>query len=83
LASNMFKTTRTINSESLSGRTIEGIRLETEIHYDAYQLTGSESARIANIGGMNKSGFDHNAWAFEGIRIFGPRQKEPRVFIPR
>jgi len=65
-------TARSINSDNLPGRTIEGIHLELVAHWAAFVALPEgapfhENAMIADMGGMNQNMpcFDSNAIVFE------------------
>ena len=61
---------RELSQDNLSGRTVDGVNAELQLHWAAYK-TGikKENAKIADIGGINKPGYDSNAWLFEGIQL--------------
>lgn len=67
-SSAILNISRSLRSDSLSGRTIKGIQFEILAHYYAYKFNiKRSSSKIADIGGTNKNkiGYDSNAWAFE------------------
>ena len=64
----MYKQAKSINKNYLYGRTIGGLNTELQGHWIAYKLTGSNQARVADMGALikGKIGYDSNAWAWEG-----------------
>lgn len=69
LATAMYKVAKSINSNFLWGRSIGGIDVETKLHWAAYTMNiKRSSSEVADMGGTNsrKTGYDDNAWFFEG-----------------
>ena len=70
LAKAICDASRELSQDNLSGRTVDGVNAELQLHWAAYK-TGikKENAKIADIGGINKPGYNSNAWLFEGIQL--------------
>ena len=72
LAKAMYYAAKELSPDNLSGRTIDGINTELQLHWAAYKLKiKKENARKADIGGIinNRNDYDSNAWLFEGIQL--------------
>jgi hypothetical protein len=70
LAQAIYYAAKSIDKNFLSGRTIGGLDVELKFHYFAYTLGILRSkAEPAGMGGIDfrKTGFDYNAWYFEGV----------------
>ena len=63
---------RELSQDNLSGRTVDGVNAELQLHWAAYK-TGimKKNAKTADIGGLDqeKGDYDSNAWLFEGIQL--------------
>lgn len=72
LAKALCDASRELSVDNLSGRTVDGVNVELQLHWAAYK-TGikKENAKIADIGGLDKENddYDSNAWLFEGIQL--------------
>ena len=72
LAKAICDASRELSSDNLSGRSVDGVNAELQLHWAAYK-TGikKENAKIADIGGLDqeKDDYDSNAWLFEGIQL--------------
>ena len=63
---------RELSSGNLSGRTVDGVNAELQLHWAAYKSgIKKANAKIADIGGLDqeKDDYDSNAWLFEGIQL--------------
>ncbi len=72
LAKAICDASRQLSPDNLSGRTVDGVNTELQLHWAAYK-TGvkKENAKVADIGGLDqeKDDYDSNAWLFEGIQL--------------
>lgn len=74
LAKAIYDAAKEVAPESMSGRTVEGINRELQLHWAAYK-TGidklKEHTSTADMGGIDKDkpDYDGNAWLFEAIDI--------------
>lgn len=74
LAKAIYDAAKEVAPDSMSGRTVEGINRELQLHWAAYK-TGidklKEHASTADMGGIDKDkpDYDSNAWLFEAIDI--------------
>lgn len=70
LAKAIYDASRELSSDNFSGRTIDGVNAELQLHFAAYKGgIMKKNAKTADIGGMNKPGYDSNAWLFESIQL--------------
>ena len=68
VAKAIFDAARKISPENFSGRTVDGINTELQLHLMAYTLgIKKKNASPANIGGIKAPGKDNNALFFEAI----------------
>jgi|GEM_PF-1138468 len=68
LAEAIYKVAKSINKNYLKGRTIGGVNTEIQLHYIAFKLgIKKSSSKAADIGASyGNTGYDSNAWFFEG-----------------
>ena len=68
LAEAIYKVAKSINKNYLKGRSIGGINTEIQLHYIAFKLgIKKSSSKAADIGASyGNTGYDSNAWFFEG-----------------
>lgn len=68
LAEAIYKVAKSINKNYLKGRSIGGINTEIQLHYIAFKLgIKKSSSKVADIGASyGNTGYDSNAWFFEG-----------------
>ena len=68
LARAMYYAAKAINKNYLKGRTIAGIHAELFLHWALYSIgIMTERSNPADIGSINGTGNDDNAWVFETI----------------
>ncbi|MEQ2491891.1 RHS repeat-associated core domain-containing protein [Ruminococcoides intestinale] len=68
LAEAIYKVAKSINKNYLKGRSIGGVNTEIQLHYIAFKLgIKKSSSKAADIGASyGNTGYDSNAWFFEG-----------------
>ena len=68
LAEAIYKVAKSINKNYLKGRSIGGVNTEIQLHYIAFKLgIKKSSSKAADIGASSdNTGYDSNAWFFEG-----------------
>ena len=68
LAEAIYKVAKSINKNYLKGRSIGGVNTEIQLHYIAFKLgIKKSSSKAADIGvSYGNTGYDSNAWFFEG-----------------
>lgn len=81
LAKAIYDAGRSLSSDNLSGRTVDGINAELQLHWAAHKAgIRKENAKTADIGGVKEPGIDNNAWVFEAIQltedIVNPKAKD-------
>jgi len=87
LAQEIYDKAQSINPNSMSGRTVEGINTELQLHYLASQVLWEEllsSAEIANIGGIKQPGKDRNALFFESAstaKVVAQIMLDPKRYV--
>lgn len=72
LSKAIYDSSRKLSPNNLSGRTVDGINTELQLHWVAYKAgIKKENAKIADIGSLykEKDDYDNNAWLFEGIKL--------------
>ena len=69
LAKAMYDVAKKINKKFLKGRTVGGLDTELKAHWVAYNATGFENARRADMGSTYRygRGYDSNAWIWETL----------------
>ncbi|MBQ2614722.1 MAG: hypothetical protein IJB80_05290 [Clostridia bacterium] len=69
MAKAIYKAAKALSPDNLSGRTIDGIDKELQIHWAFYRAgVMKENTKDTNIGGMRAPGKDGNAWTFETLQ---------------
>lgn len=70
LAQAIYDAGKTLSPDNFSGRTVDGINTELQLHWAAYKAgIKKENAKVADIGGTKEPGVDSNAWFFETIQL--------------
>ena len=70
VAKAIYDAGKKLSPENLSGRTVDGINKELQLHFAAYTLGIKKgNASPADIGGIKAPGKDANAWFFEAIEM--------------
>lgn len=70
VAKAIYDAAKELSSSNFSGRTVDGVNTELQLHYAAYKAgILKKKASPANIGGIEAPGPDGNAVLFEGIQL--------------